>query len=101
MGGPSQKDLHSIAEMDSEFTETTYNDISVVSGVMSDAGVNFAAHKSSMFSSGMLRTKSINLAPNPIHNRNNLKKPRRSNDKLTNFVNEFAFSLGLDPKLFM
>ena len=96
----SQKDLHSIAEIESEFTETTNNDMSVISGVISDMGANQAL-KSSVFSSNMLRTKSINLAPNPIANKSNIQKPRRSNDRLTNFVNEFAYSLGLDPKMFV
>ena len=86
--------------MESEFTETTNNDISVISGVISDMGMN-QAHKSSVFSSNMLRAKSINLAPNPIANKSHLQKPRRSNDRLTNFVNEFAYSLGLDPKMFV
>ena len=97
---PSCKDLPSIAEHDSEFTETTINDMSMLSGVQqSEVG---GYHKSLGFSSGLIREKSINLTPISVNSRQNmrLQPPRQSGDPLMDYANEFAFSLGLDPKIF-
>ena len=99
----SSDKISSPSESDSEVTNEFRSQATIRSGTSITSGVSGVGQT---FKAGLVREKTLRLnyvnkkKKSVIVNPKKLRQPMKSGDDHRDFVNEYAYSLGIDPTIF-